>query len=636
MQIRSGQGKRSFGARRSVAVSILSTLVLAGCGGGPVGDPAGSQNPSENASLACSAQLTEEQQIAWDAALALHTVGRGADARAAALAALTASGALPADDPTTGLDECVAARGLIAPDLSRIDGLRETVTTWLETWWMWLALALALVSMLLTRVAQWPSWRRTRMFPGVRVSTLVLDGAAAPKDVGAELGGRIRVRLAAADKANPLPSLRLADPADVKLQTLPLDPIPEQASWLVKLGGWLSGLNTMTPHVLLSEPDLRDRTVSCAVRIDDRRGRTVRRAPGAHEGPGNVPCEELIVIPIAGATAEPHDYHGLAEFVAIWLQLEVCRIQGREEECRLRLGTDRWDKYNHFLLGRLADRRGEDQHARQHYEDASAVGFHETTLNRHVVNGSVPLNLGDGTAAEVRTQWSDAAQELKKLHDIIRSDLDAERSPAAKQRLRGLLLRSALNAAVIRLNVITAEWLGGLGKPGVTEVRALEALLTDLRSAIDEVGEKTPLGSGAANYDKVLAIALDELRFALVPGSPRPLDEAGLTTKLDAVELAIESLTPLQRRRGYFGLACVLGRRHAWVGRSRRRAIVSSAIAYLDKAIAIDPATARYVRTEPAFARLVKDRHFRDWLAAAERRAAKEDRKPHSIRIEWQ
>ncbi|NCC94518.1 MAG: hypothetical protein EOM10_14780, partial [Opitutae bacterium] len=325
---------------------LLATLVLAGCANTTA--PGSTESPeavANSEALVCDEALTAEQQTAWDGALALDAAALGDEARAAALEALTAIGRLPADDPATVWDECADARELVAPKgISALERLRKDVTTVLESWWAWMALAVVLVIAAAARGVQTPLWRRKGWYPRVRLSNLVVDGAAAPEKVGDQVAGRVRARLAMADKANPLPSLRLADPADATLGALPLDPIPEQASWLVKLGGWMSGLNTLTPHLLLSEPDAKGRTVGCTVRIDDRRGHPVKRKSGGSGGDAAV-SEELIVIPTAGVAAEASDYHELSEFVAIWLQLEVCLITGRGQECRERLGTDQWIEY---------------------------------------------------------------------------------------------------------------------------------------------------------------------------------------------------------------------------------------------------------------------------------------------------
>ncbi|RPF28892.1 hypothetical protein [Georgenia muralis] len=601
-----------------IGSAVLVAALLASCTQGATGGTEPSPSATGPASLACpppDATLSVRAQRLWDAALTLADADRTDEAVEVAVEALSAGGGrLPAE-------RCEDAAELLHP-ASRgtpLADFKKVVEDWLELWWAWAAVIAAVTFAIIGVLVRQPWWRRRRKRPALRIGSLDVDTAATGQDLGDRLASTIRSHLAGADKPNRLPSLRLAEPTDAEIERLPMDPVPEQVSWLVSAGRWLRGRNTLHMHVLLGEPDPRTRTVSCTVRLDEPTGRPVRRRGGVV--PDGV-REDLIEVPYTGPGPTTDDYTSLAGFAAVWLATEVADIRGTRGPFADRTGTWFWHAHRHFLLGIRATRHEDLGHARFQYlraleahrtaaeHDDGVLGrFFEAELNSAVVLGMTKNH----------ALWPTGVRELEALAGALaheREQLSGSADDHLRTRLDGLRLRAELNLVILRLNMLTRTWLvDGVGRDDAA-LRDLEGSLATLRATTEQSRAEDHLRRRVTLYAKALELGIAEVASGW--GRTRGCgSDAGLTRATADLLDRLDALPTMMRPHVVYSLACVWARRYARRGLSgaRRAAARDRAVELLGQAVTANPDLRRWAPEEPAFFRLTGHEPFQKVIA---------------------
>lgn len=621
-------GVRSTTVGRIVGSAVLAAALVASCGQGTAGptEPTPSPSATGPASLTCpppDATLPASATRLWDAALTLADADRTDEAVEVAVEALAASGGrLPAE-------RCEDAAALLDPEPKAEkwwDTARTVTEDWLKIWWAWAAVIAAVVLAGFAAIVRLPSWRRRRRWPALRIGSLDVDTAATGEDLGDRLASTIRSHLAGADKPNRLPSLRLAEPTDAEIERLPMDPVPEQVSWLVSAARWLRGRNTLHMHVLLGEPDQRTRTISCTVRLDEPSGRPVRRRGGVV--PDGV-REDLIEIPYRGSAPTTDDYASLAGFAAVWLATEVADIRGTRGPFADRTGTWFWNAHRHFLLGIRATRHEDVGHARFQYlraleahrkaadhDDGVPGRFFEAELNAAVVLG----------ITKNHALWPTGVRELEALAGSLaseRAQLSGSADDHLRTRLDGLRLRAELNLVILRLNILTRRWLvGGEGRDDAA-VRDLEQSLATLRATAEQSRAEDHLRRRVTLYARALELGIAEV----ASGWDRTRgcgSDAGLTRATADLLDRLDELPTMMRPHVVYSLACVWARRYARRGLSgaRRAAARDRAVELLGQAVTANPDLRRWAPEEPAFFRLTGHETFQKVIAKPEEKQA--------------
>ena len=302
----------------------------------------------------------------WQGVLVLQDLKNDDAALKAATRVLQSTGRLPQQQAA-----CTRVLTLFSP--ADTDPWYEVVATRFKTVWWLLALAFALLFAWAGIRVQSPRRRQVARYPPVRVTLEDAREGATGQTIGSRFTATLHAQMLQLNPEQLGSSvITVADASDAMTSSLPVDELPSQAQWFVKLAQWFGARNHLAAQFTLAST--RPGRVCVVAAIVEPNGNLTT----------SVEDKELreVIERRAGADPVASDYLKLTPAAFAWLLFHVKEVLGESGSMRKEVGTSSWEAYARFLEGAAALRSGDSAAAHAHFRQSRNLDESEEFIER--------------------------------------------------------------------------------------------------------------------------------------------------------------------------------------------------------------------------------------------------------------